>query len=101
MELSKSPQSIDATRNPHVFEFTVNSTVFYLGEDPTCGGQEETVVMSAESGVGLEQALSWENAIRQALMPVTARHSPKGVGSKLGRWEDGFECVLSDSFRHL
>ena len=57
--------------------------------------------MSAESGVGLEQALSWENAIRQALMPVTARHSPKGVGSKLIPLEVDFECVLLESFRPL
>ncbi|KAI0212920.1 Serine/threonine-protein kinase D3 [Lamellibrachia satsuma] len=78
VELARSPQSIDATRNPHVFEFRINSTVYYVGEDPTCGGQEESTMTSVESGVGLEQARSWENAIRQALMPVTARHSPKG-----------------------
>lgn len=83
VELARSPQSIDATRNPHVFEFRINSTVYYVGEDPTCGGQEESTMTSVESGVGLEQARSWENAIRQALMPVTARHSPKGDASRL------------------
>ncbi|KAK2181714.1 hypothetical protein NP493_385g03033 [Ridgeia piscesae] len=81
VELTNSPQSIDATRNPHVFELRVNSTVYYVGEDPTCRGQEDNIVTSVESGIGLEQALSWENAIRQALMPVTAKHSPKGDAS--------------------
>ena len=36
-------------------------------------GNQESVVTSAESGVGLEQAICWENAIRQALMPVTPK----------------------------
>ena len=36
-------------------------------------GKQESLVTSAESGVGLEQALCWENAIRQALMPVTPK----------------------------
>ena len=48
----------------------------FAGEDPTCGGRaDEDGVRSAESGIGLEQALCWENAIRQALMPVTPKPS--------------------------
>ena len=33
------------------------------------------MVNSAESGLGLEQALCWEAAIRQALMPLTPQSS--------------------------
>lgn len=59
----------------------VNSTVYFIGEDPTFGGREGDIVASPESGVGLEQAKYWEHAIRQALMPVTPTSSV--VGSKL------------------
>ena len=40
----------------------------YVGEDS--GG-----MASAESGIGLDIAKSWEHAIRQALMPVTPKSS--------------------------
>ena len=78
IKLAENPTAVDATRNPHVFE--IKSTfIYYIGEDPTCGGKEEAVVNSAESGIGLEQALCWESALRQALMPVTPQtsHEPE------------------------
>lgn len=78
----KQSSPTDNTRNPHVFEIVMGSTTYYIGEDPTCGGQKENVMVSAESGVGLEQGLVWENAIRQALMPVTPQPSGENDPSK-------------------
>ena len=57
-----------------MFEVTTDSTTYFIGEDPTFG-QESSIVVSGESGVGLEQARHWEHAIRQALMPVTPKSS--------------------------
>ena len=64
-------------RNPHVFEIRVGETIYYVGEDPTTEGEnsEGGCLTSTECGIGLEQALSWEAAIRQALMPVTPQPS--------------------------
>jgi len=79
--LSSSSSSIEAcdsvvTRNPPIFELHVGAeTIFYVGEDPTWSGKRVGFVTSAESGVGLEQALCWESAIRKALMPVTPQPS--------------------------
>ena len=71
-----SAEETNGVRNPHVFELRTSiNTVYYVGEDPTWGGKKEEVVTSAESGIGREQALCWENAIRQALMPVTPQPS--------------------------
>lgn len=55
---------------------------YYVGEDPTYG-QESNMVVSPESGVGLEQARHWEHAIRQALMPVTPQPSVANLPGKL------------------
>lgn len=57
---------------PHVFEIRLSNLVYFVGEDNTYGKDNgDNVVSSSESGVGLEQAHHWEQAIRQALMPVT------------------------------
>ncbi len=80
-KMAENPQGVDATRNPHVFEIKIISTIFYTGEDPTCGGKEATIVNSAESGIGLEQAMCWESAIHQALMPVTPQTSKEAGGT--------------------
>lgn len=64
-----------------MFEMRVNSTVYFVGEDPTYGGRDGDIVVSPESGVGLEQARYWEHAIRQALMPVTPTSSVVGGSS--------------------
>lgn len=76
-----------AGRNPHVFEFThtrsaTPDVIFYVGEDPTWGRRKEDMVTSTESGIGLEQGMCWENAIRQALMPVTPQPSSEPDQSK-------------------
>lgn len=79
--LAKDIAITNTDRNPHVFEIRISDTVYYIGEDPTVGTTEE-VVNSAESGIGLEQALSWESAVRQALMPVTPQPSLENDKSK-------------------
>ncbi|XP_064622260.1 serine/threonine-protein kinase D3-like isoform X4 [Lineus longissimus] len=70
VETARDPHSVDPVRNPFVFEIHTMTTHFYVGEDPS-GGSGEPIVMSPESGAGLEQAKYWEQAIRQAMMPVT------------------------------
>lgn len=57
--------SAEFARAPHVFEIRIPNMIYYVGED------QGSVVVSTESGKGLEQAQHWEHAIRQALMPVT------------------------------
>ena len=69
----KKPQQILNGQNPHVFEIHTPTSVFYIGEDPS--GDDQNVMNSPESGVGREQAICWEHAIRQALMPVTPQAS--------------------------
>lgn len=63
------------SKNPHVFEVHTPTVVFLVGEDPTWGGRKDGFVNAPDSGVGREQALCWENAIRQGLMPVTPQPS--------------------------
>ena len=67
--------SAEFPRAPHVFEIRVPNMIYYVGEDPFYGSEEGSLVVSSESGKGLEQARHWENAIRQALMPVTPTSS--------------------------
>ncbi|CAH1792142.1 unnamed protein product [Owenia fusiformis] len=74
VENARDPQTVEATRSPHVFEIRTAVVTYYVGEDPTCGGLESHVT-SAESGTGLEVAKHWEHALRQALMPVTPQPS--------------------------
>ncbi|ELU04274.1 hypothetical protein CAPTEDRAFT_105698 [Capitella teleta] len=76
VEAIQCKEFADGAKNPPVFEIrTALGTVYNIGEDPTWGGRKDEVVTSAESGSGREQALCWENAIRQALMPVTPQPS--------------------------
>lgn len=56
----------NTTTNPPVFEIQVGDTIYYVGEDP--GDVKNTSLM--ESGVGKELAVYFENAIRQALLPL-------------------------------
>ncbi|KAK3796156.1 hypothetical protein RRG08_018156 [Elysia crispata] len=63
-----------SSRPPHVFEIVTDALTYFVGEDPTYG-QDSNIVVSPESGMGLEQARHWEHAIRQALMPVTPQSS--------------------------
>ncbi|KAK2158106.1 hypothetical protein LSH36_177g04119 [Paralvinella palmiformis] len=75
MEMAKVPQFTKGVPNPFVFLILTNTTKYYVGEDPSWSGQKESGLTSAESGIGLEQGLCWEHAIRQALMPVTPQPS--------------------------
>lgn len=81
VSLAKDVAVADTDRNPYVFEIHINDTIYYIGEDPSVGSTED-VVTSAESGIGLEQALYWESAVRQALMPVTPQPSLEADKSK-------------------
>ena len=67
--------SAEFPRAPHVFEMRLQNQIYYVGEDPFYGSEEGSLVVSSESGKGLEQARHWETAIRQALMPVTPTSS--------------------------
>ena len=66
--------------NNYVFEIHCGETVFYVGENPSVGAPADMygsrgVVCSMRSGSGLEQAQSWETAVRQARLPLTTRPS--------------------------
>ncbi|XP_035824058.1 serine/threonine-protein kinase D3 [Aplysia californica] len=78
VEPAKPTRGHDYSRAPHVFEIVNDSLTYFVGEDPTYG-QESNIVVSPESGIGLEQARHWEHAIRQALMPVTPQSSTGNV----------------------
>ncbi|XP_052766795.1 serine/threonine-protein kinase D1-like isoform X2 [Mya arenaria] len=75
IETFKMDPSAEFPRAPHVFEIRVPNVIYYVGEDPFYGSEEGSMVVSTESGKGLEQARHWEHAIRQALMPVTPTSS--------------------------
>uniref|UniRef100_A0A8D3A4U5 protein kinase C n=1 Tax=Scophthalmus maximus TaxID=52904 RepID=A0A8D3A4U5_SCOMX len=76
--------------NPHCFQVTTASMVYYVGED-TGGGPHHNPVLAA-SGVGRDVGQSWEKAIRQALMPVTPQSS---VGT--GHGKDHSDISVSNS----
>uniref|UniRef100_A0A8C8RAM8 protein kinase C n=1 Tax=Pelusios castaneus TaxID=367368 RepID=A0A8C8RAM8_9SAUR len=63
--------------NPHCFEIVTANATYYVGENcaptPSTSSQQH-------SGVGLEVARAWENAIRQALMPVILQDAPSAQG---------------------
>ncbi|KAL0269904.1 UNVERIFIED_CONTAM: hypothetical protein PYX00_007486 [Menopon gallinae] len=55
----------------HCFELRTANVDYYVGEDPIYGKQGTTgVTFPPETGVGSHLAKTWENSIRQALMPV-------------------------------
>ena len=62
----------------YVFEIHCGETVYYVGENPDVGAPSNVYrgrMCSMRSGTGLEQARSWETAIRQARLPLTTRPS--------------------------
>lgn len=64
----------------YVFEIHCGGTVYYVGENPAAGTPSDmyagrSVMCSMRSGSGLEQAQSWETAIRQARLPLTTKPS--------------------------
>ncbi|XP_076463792.1 serine/threonine-protein kinase D1-like [Babylonia areolata] len=76
IEPAKPQKGVDYSRAPHVFEIhTTGGLRYCVGEDLSYGHQDSNIVASAESGSGLEQARHWEQALRQALMPVTPQSS--------------------------
>ncbi|KAL8219817.1 UNVERIFIED_CONTAM: Serine/threonine-protein kinase D2 [Gekko kuhli] len=62
--------------NPHCFEIITAKATYYVGESgaPSNGGGHQ------HGGDGQENAKSWENAIRQALMPVILQGAPNAQG---------------------
>jgi len=80
-----TPASDVGALSPHgpsnyVFEVHCGETVYYVGENRSIGApldmyEGRGVVCSMRSGSGLEQAQSWETAIRQARLPLTTRPS--------------------------
>ncbi|XP_025106047.1 serine/threonine-protein kinase D1-like isoform X2 [Pomacea canaliculata] len=76
IEPAKLQHGPDYSWAPHVFEIhTTGGLTYCVGEDLTYGHQDSNIVTSPESGSGLEQARHWEQALRQALMPVTPQSS--------------------------
>lgn len=71
--------------SPHCFEIITDTTIYFAGEDNGIGARDPIL---AATGIGLDVALSWEKAIRQALMPVTPQAS---VGPSLGQGKDHSE----------
>ncbi|XP_015279597.1 PREDICTED: serine/threonine-protein kinase D2 [Gekko japonicus] len=62
--------------NPHCFEIITAKATYYVGENgaPSNSGGHQ------HGGDGQENAKSWENAIRQALMPVILQGAPSAQG---------------------
>lgn len=59
----------------HCFEIRTANVDYYVGQDPLNAlkyGEPMLSLPPPDSGVGAYLAKSWETAIRQALMPVTA-----------------------------
>lgn len=66
----------------HCFELRTANVDYYVGEDPIYGkpGGTGTAVPPAETGVGVHLAKTWENTIRQALMPVQSTSKSENTG---------------------
>uniref|UniRef100_A0A8B9J5W1 Serine/threonine-protein kinase n=1 Tax=Astyanax mexicanus TaxID=7994 RepID=A0A8B9J5W1_ASTMX len=59
--------------NPHCFEMVTGTMLYFVGENLN--------PFPFQSSVGWEVAKSWENAIRQALMPVIFQDNPPAEGN--------------------
>ncbi|XP_060042871.1 serine/threonine-protein kinase D3 [Erinaceus europaeus] len=89
-----APQDLSSTplgSSPHCFEIITDTTIYFAGEDNGAGTRDPIL---AATGIGLDVALSWEKAIRQALMPVTPQAS---VGPSLGQGKDHKDLSTSIS----
>ncbi|XP_041352348.1 serine/threonine-protein kinase D3-like isoform X2 [Gigantopelta aegis] len=75
VEPAKLKPAPELSRAPHVFEIKMLTLIYCIGENPSYGQQQTNIVSSPESGIGLEQAKHWEQALRQALMPLTPTSS--------------------------
>ena len=75
--------------NAHCFEIVTGTMLYFMGEDPNIAPSQSpssSVPISPSSvmpnsGVGREVAKAWENAIRQALMPVIFQDNPPAGGN--------------------
>ncbi|XP_007237722.2 serine/threonine-protein kinase D2 isoform X2 [Astyanax mexicanus] len=75
--------------NPHCFEMVTGTMRYFVGENlnpfpfQSSGtpGNVSSNSVAPNSGVGWEVAKSWENAIRQALMPVIFQDNPPAEGN--------------------
>jgi len=77
--VSVSSSSLRGPSN-YVFEIHLGETIYYIGENPSVGTPADMysnrgIVCSIRSGSGLEQAQSWETAVRQARLPLMTRPS--------------------------
>ncbi|XP_076874190.1 serine/threonine-protein kinase D3-like isoform X2 [Brachyhypopomus gauderio] len=79
--------------NPHCFEIITDTMVYYVGENT---GRVQPSPHLAASGVGLDVAVGWEKAIRQALMPVTPQPSVCS-GPRLGKDHKDLSISISVS----
>lgn len=62
----------------HCFELRTANVDYYVGEDPLHGRPGGSgAVPPPETGLGAYLAKTWENTIRQALMPVQSTTSKK------------------------
>nr|XP_034975882.1 serine/threonine-protein kinase D2 [Zootoca vivipara] len=59
--------------NPHCFEITTAKATYYVGENGAPSNHQH-------AGDSLENARTWENALRQALMPVVLQGAPSAQG---------------------
>ncbi|XP_069494606.1 serine/threonine-protein kinase D1 isoform X2 [Ambystoma mexicanum] len=86
LEPAKNMTLQPAGTNPHCFEITTASMVYYIGENPLNAPSTPPCNNVITSGAGLEVARMWERAIQHALMPV----NPKGLtsGSAHGHHRD-------------
>nr|XP_033811769.1 serine/threonine-protein kinase D2 isoform X2 [Geotrypetes seraphini] len=76
VELAQNFTLVPPGTNPHCFEMFTANTTYFLGENPP----QPIHTGAHNSGIGLEVAKSWENAIRQALMPVILQDAPSAMG---------------------
>lgn len=73
--------------SPHCFEIVTGTIRYFVGEDSNPSQLPSMTVPTSSnsvgpiSGVGQEVARAWENAIRQALMPVIFQDNPPSEGS--------------------
>ncbi|KAF4085849.1 hypothetical protein AMELA_G00099760 [Ameiurus melas] len=73
--------------SPHCFEVVTGTIRYFVGEDSNPSQLPSMTVPTSSncvgpiSGVGQEAARAWENAIRQALMPVIFQDNPPSEGS--------------------
>ncbi|XP_041090545.1 serine/threonine-protein kinase D2-like [Polyodon spathula] len=79
VEAAQNFSLVPAGTSPHCFEIVTGNMRYFVGEEPSISpGSPNSIVPN--SGVGGEVAKAWENAIRQALMPVIFQDAPTPQG---------------------